>query len=372
MFIDVEENLSRELREVADGLQIPAMPQLPQEPPAADRRWPTLLVAAAIILVLAGAIAVVALNRGGERLQPAPPVPSTTESAPPGDIATSAPTIPYVVGQRLYVDGEQVPGEYWSVSSGDASWLAIHTDYTWAWGRGPKPHDFETEPETPPVLSPSGEYLGEVIVENGNGLLTGFDTGFSGEGLSGVQIDLGNPEDGNPVRVRAMMDDGRVIAQGATTAVLWLPLVDNSVVDLTQTAPGQEIVANTPAGLIVREGEDAQPYLAEISDAGVISRIGAVPLNDDIVVSPGGASLAWVERGSLGGEVTQISTLQAQRVDGSDQATLEAPDGWGFRVASWQWEDDDYLVVGVVDAKGDERMARCGLLQAECVLIADN
>ena len=37
MFVDVEETLNRELREVADGLHIPAMPPLTQ--PASRRHW---------------------------------------------------------------------------------------------------------------------------------------------------------------------------------------------------------------------------------------------------------------------------------------------------------------------------------------------
>jgi hypothetical protein len=118
----------------------------------------------------------------------------------------------------------------------------------------------------------------------------------------------------------------------------------------------------------VIDGAEGEPYLAEISDAGELTRIGEIPAHDDIVVSPGARWLAWTAPGSIGGEVTSISTLEARTVDGTQQATLTAPAGWGFRVAAWVWEDDDFLVSPVV-RDGRERMARCSVQQSRCVLI---
>ena len=81
MSVDIEETLSRELREVADGLSVPALPPLPQEPPRGARHWQPLLVAAAVVLVVAGAVAAVATDRGGQEPDPAPPQPSPTRSS---------------------------------------------------------------------------------------------------------------------------------------------------------------------------------------------------------------------------------------------------------------------------------------------------
>ncbi len=372
MFVDVEETLRSELREVAGGLHVPAVPPLPQEPPRAQRRWQPLLVAAAVVLIVAGALAVVVTARGGREPQPAPPPPSPSRTDSVGRIPRTAPTVPYVLDQRLYVDGEQVPGSWWSVRSGDAGWLALRTDNTWWWGRGPEAHAIEGRLDVPPVLSPNGKYVGEVVTENGAGVLSGFDTDPAGEGLGGVPVDRGDPQDGSTVTVRAVTDDGRVIAQGTNGAVLWLPLVDNSTVDLGETAPGRQVLGSTPAGLIVNDGADdatmGAPYLAEISDAGELTRIGALPTHDDLVVSAGGGWLAWTAPGSTSGEVTSISALRAQSVDGTGRATLTAPDGWGFRVREWAWEDDDHLVSPVVGDGGD-RMARCSVRSARCVLI---
>ena len=180
--------------------------------------------------------------------------------------------------------------------------------------------------EGPPAISPNGKYVAETLVEDGEGLVTGFDTRPAGEGLGGVTVDLGDPTDGSTVTVRAVTDDGRVIVQGTHTSLLWLPLVDNSTVDLTVTAPGQQFLGSSPAGLVVTDGTDGvtdgaegQPYLAEVSDGGELTRLGDIPAHQALVVSPDGAWLAWATPGSLGGEVTSIRSLEAQSVDATQQ-----------------------------------------------------
>jgi hypothetical protein len=263
-----------------------------------------------------------------------------------------------VFEQRLYVDGEQVPGEWRLVRAGDDGWIALRADDTWWWGRGPKASEIT---DVPPVISPNGAFVGVVRVQNGSPMLSGFATSWGGEGMGGIPVD-------KDVTVRAVTDDGRVIAQGPGTSLLWLPFVDYSTVDLTKTAPEQVVFGSTPAGLLVSDGLGGEAYLAEISDAGELSRTGAVPAHDDLVV--GRSWLAWTTPGTTGGEVTSVTTLQAQTVDGGRQVTLNAPDGWGFGVRAWAaWEDDEHLVSLVIAEDGSERLARCGVQQARCVLI---
>ena len=169
MFVDVEEILGRELREVADGLQIPAMP-LSQEPSRARRRWQPLLVAAAVVLIVAGAVALVESTRDDQRLEPAPQPPSPTESTSrPSGSRQPPPKVPYVLDQRLYAEGAQVPGTWWSVQGSDAGWLAQRTDDTWWWGRGSEPHEIPGYHDKPPVISPNGRYVAEIRVENDAG-----------------------------------------------------------------------------------------------------------------------------------------------------------------------------------------------------------
>ncbi len=391
---DVEEILSHELREVAEHVEVPAMPALPAEP-GRRARLP-LLAAAAAVLVVAGGAAVLATR--GDTPTPAP-APAPTTPATPGPTTTSSPTespsaspsvaaveiprtpptVPYVLGRQLYVDGTQLPGSWWSVQGGDSRWLALRADNTWWWGWGPKPQSIPGPHDTPPVVSPAGTFVAETTVENGQGTVTGFDTRAAGEGLGGLPVDLGDRQDGSLVTVRAVTDDGRVVVQGSRTALLWLPLVvdGGGPVDLTSTAPGVQFLASTPAGLVATYGSDSregEPFLAELSDAGKVTRKAPLPAYDSLAVSPGGAWLAWVPPGTLGGEVTTVGSLEVQRVGGGGAATLTPPDGWGFRVEQWSWEDDDHLVAtvaaeGAGEGDGADRLVRCSATAARCVLL---
>jgi hypothetical protein len=380
MSFDDEETLGRELREVADGVQVPAMPVLPVEPSSGLRRWRAPLLVAAAVVVVAGVVAVATSGRDTHQPNPGPsptPTVTVTPSETPADVTipTTAPTAPYVLDQRLYVGGTQVPGTWWSVRAGGSAWIAIRTDNTWWWGRGPQAHEITGLNDAPPVISPNGRYVAETRIENGHGVVSGFDTRLGGEGLGSVPIDLGDQQDGSAVRVRAVTDDGLVIAQGTNTSLLWLPLAGNGTVDLTVTAPDQQFLGNTPAGLVVTDGSqgavdatEGDPYLAEISDAGELQRIGGVPPHDDLLVTPGATWLAWTPPGSTSGDVTSISSLKVESIDGTQRLTLAAPDGWGFMVREYAWEDDDHLVSPVVGDEG-ERMARCSVEAGRCVLI---
>jgi hypothetical protein len=367
MSVDIEEILGRELHDVAHGLHVPPMPALPEEAPRSHRVRHALLVAAVIILVVTVALTIEAIGGGSRELDPAPPVPTPGQSQTRVTIPTTAPTTPYVLDQQLYVDGTQVPGEWWTVYSGPQGWVAWSTAYTWSWGQGAEAHAIEGV-DIAPELSPNGRYVGEVMVQDGQGTLTGFEIGPDGEGLSGVPIDI---EQAEPVNVRAVTDDGMVIAQGGSTSIMWRPLVDGSTVNLSETAPRQQFLGNTPAGLVVTDGLGGTPYLADISASGVLTRKGDLPDLDSFAISPGAAWLAWTPEGSLGGEVTTLSSLQVQTLDGDEQLTLNAPSGWAFRVQDWTWEDDQLLVSPLLRADGSpgERLARCSVEAGRCVLI---
>jgi hypothetical protein len=118
----------------------------------------------------------------------------------------------------------------------------------------------------------------------------------------------------------------------------------------------------------VSDGDETEPYLAEVSDTGGLTTTGDLPPSDSRAVSPGAAWLAWTPPGTLGGEVAEVGSLEAGMLDGSQRMTLTPPDGWGFKAQDWAWEDDDNLVSTVVKGR-TERMARCGVLAGKCVLI---
>jgi hypothetical protein len=167
----VEEILTRELREVADGLSVPALPPLPQQSPRAHRRWLPLLVAAAVVLIAAGAVAgVVAYQDGGETTSPAPPVapsPAETPTETPAEtptvrpLAADAPKVPFLFGESLYVAGNQLSGSWssWTMQHAGDAWVAQRDDDTWWWGTGAEPYAIPGQVIRLAQVSPDGSLL---------------------------------------------------------------------------------------------------------------------------------------------------------------------------------------------------------------------
>ena len=376
MTTELEDMLARELHEVADGVHVPPMPSVVPagEPrPRADRRWQPLLVAAVVALVVG--VMVVVLGRAGEgEPQPAPsPSPTVTDTAVP----VSAPTVPYIVDNRLYVDGTQVPGEWWGLESRQGVWLATQFDGSWWWG-GPGIEGamrIEAQIEQAPTISPNGRYVAFIDVSSGEARLTGFDTQPAGEGFGVAPIDaLPTSEEGVALGVAAVTDEGDVIVQGARTRLMWRAQFGDqqTVVDL----PADQLVLQaTPAGLVVVDESDGptdaastEPYLAAVSGDGRLTQVGTLPTYDELVVSPGGTWLVRAPAGTIGGEVTAVGSLSAQEIGSDDEVVLEAPESWGFAVSAWVWEDDEHLVAAVLpaDEAGDAQLVRCSVSLGEC------
>ncbi|HET7688827.1 MAG TPA: hypothetical protein VFK41_00475 [Nocardioidaceae bacterium] len=377
MYADIEETLGRELHEVADELPIPVMPALPAAEPSRPRRWQPVLIGAAAVVLLAGAVAFVVSDASEGDHSPAPEPTLTETPVPPEPEATlprTPPMVPYVFENKLYVGGALVEGNWCCVygapvdGAGNA-WLGWDEDGWW-WGNGRQVERLTDLVDVPPVISPDARTVAMLRREGGRVVVTGFETRFGGEGLVGFPIDPGNPALGDPVRVRAVTNERQVVVQGQGQSWLWLPDAgEGTVVDLNETAPGQQVHGATPAGLIVSDESESEFYLASISDAGALTRIANLPPHDDLAVTPDGQWAMFVPQGTLGGELAAIPTLSAFNVNGDDViVTLTAPEGWNFRVHTWAWEDNDHLIVAVMSDPG-ERMARCSVRLARCTLI---
>ena len=377
MSSSLEDTLTRELREIATELHVPPMPELPPQRRAAGR-WTPALVAAAAVLVLLGAIGAIDLA-GGDHSGPSPIGPSisrepTGPTEAPQPVSTVAPSVPYVLDGHLFALGHQVPGDWVRVWSGGTTWLAWRADGTWWYSTDTRPHRIEGVGNATPVLSPGGAYVAWV---GDDGMLTGFETRVGGEGLGGLPVDQGDPALGDPVRVRAVTDEGQVIAQGQDVAVLWRPLLQHGPdsVDLTRTAPGVVVLGGSTVGLVVNDsvdgtqidGTQGEPSLAQLREDGSVTRTTALPTYDDLQVSPDGGHALWSPAGTLGGEVSQVGSLQVAPT-GDAGATITPPEGWSFATLAWTWEDQTF-VARVVDGDGRQRMVRCDPEQLACVLV---
>lgn len=382
MTTEIEETLARELSEVADGVRVPPMPSVTpaDEPRRVVRPWQPL-VAAAVVALVVGVVAVVVGQNGGGEPEPAPsPSPSVTDPAVP----LTAPTVPYVVDGRLYVDGARVPGEWWGLESRGGVWLATWFDGSWWWG-GPGiegARRIDAQIDQAPAISPNGRYVAFVDVSSGQAVLTGFDTQPAGEGFGSAPIEgLPRSEDGVATRVAAVTDEGDVIFRGTRIQLMWRAQFGDqrTVIELTETAPDQVILQATSAGLVVVDGADGatdatsiEPYLATLDGAGRLTpraTLPTLPTYDDLVVNPGGTWVVRSPAGTIGGDVTAIGTLRAQEIGSSDEVVLEAPQGWGFEGSTWAWEDDEHVLATLVPdgGGGEARLVRCDVRRADCV-----
>lgn len=372
MHPEIEHTLGHELEQVARDLVVPPMPALPAA--TGRSRWraaaPALVAAAAVVAVLVTTVTLLT-TAGPELGEPAPAQRSTT-ATDDGSVPRGAPAVPVVVSGALYVGGERVPGRWTHVQGSGTHWVGQRGDGSWWWGYDASPQELEGTMYQPPVVSPGGGYVARVVSEDGTAMLVGADTEEGGEGFGGV--DLPGAGLDPAVRAVAVTDDGLVVVAGTGFQRLWRPLVDLETVDLEQTAPGQVVLDDTAAGLLVNTGPDVvdgtqgAPYLARLSADGTLTRLAPVPTHD--VLEASAEWIAYVPAGTVGGEASATTELRLRRVDGTTESVLTPPGGWLFVAPGFAWESDDQLLTLLVSPDGgEEALARCRPDVTSCVLI---
>lgn len=378
MHEDVENTLTRELRQVADGLGVPPLPLLPSGPPQRPRWAPTLAAAAVALIVLVTLVGVLS-NRGGTP-QPAPqPTEVITDEATesvPREVPTGPPTVPYVLERVLHVGDTSFPG--FDVVDGTLQgWVAAKPPFVWSSSVGDAPSELGVALEQPPDVSPNGEYVAYITTE---GEMNGFETAPDGEGM-GLPVPVPvRDDDGVGTRIGAVTDDGWVIASGRGVGVLWRPFDGAEPVDLTQTAPGQLVWQATDAGLVVVDGSgdardpsgdnrvagDGRVYLADMTADGELVPIADLPNFGIADVSR--EWVAWAPADVVSGDVPEYAEIQVRDLDGEREGVLTPPRGWRFVNTAFTFEDDQFLVARVTDGRQD-RMVRCSPALLECVLL---
>jgi hypothetical protein len=372
MYRDVEETLWRELRDVADHVTVPALPELPSAPPPRFA-WQPLLVAAALVVVALATVAALLQLGGAQSPQPAPrPTGVVTDGAieaEPPQLTTDPPSVPYLVDGVLHVSDRTFPGYEYLVGGTNTGWLAGRPDF-WFWGNIGRPEPVSVAIAPPPSISTNGEYIAYITTE---GEMNGFETDPAGEGM-GLPVEVPvRDEDGVGTRT-VVTDDGWVIGTGYGVGVLWRPyVVGADVVDLTETAPDQLVLQSTAAGLVVvdasdgaRDATSGRVYLADLTGDGEISPIADLP--NFGLLDAAGEWVAWVSTEVVGGDVMTYDEIQVRRIEGGDEGVLRPPDGWQFVNARFSFEDNQFLVARVTDGQR-ERMVRCSPALQECVLL---
>ncbi len=375
MYTDLEQALTRELDGVASRLVVPPLPALPDTPPRSSR-WraaqPLLIAAVALVAVMATLGALLLFTSGEDREEPAPAPTPTTAEDDGGPISRAVPDVPYVLGNRLFVGGRLAPGLWFGVQGTADGWIGWRSDGTWWRGNGIRPEPIEGTIDQSVTASPDGGYQAYVVDEGSGPTLTGASTEVGGEGLGGLQVADSDPAPYVP----AVTDGGLVVVRGADYQLLWRPLVDGESVDLAETAPGQVVIGNTAAGLLVvdgrydsADGQQGDPYLATLGEDGTLTRVRSVPAHADLIATQ--QWLAWSTPGTGGGESTTTGELRVERVGGDDAGVLTPPDGFEFAVGSWRWEDDENLIVVLVRGRL-QQLARCRPARERCILVPES
>jgi hypothetical protein len=375
MHQDIEKILTRELRQVADGVEVPPLPDLPSGSPSRFVWQPVLAVAATVLVALVVLVSGPS-DRGGMP-QPAPqPTDVVTDDATddatdplPTEVPTGLPRVPYVLDRVAYVGDDSFPG-FDSVDGTAQGWVGVKPPFVWSWGNGGAPRSMNVALEQPPVVSPNGQYVAYITTE---GEMNGYETVPAGEGM-GLPVPVPvRDDDGVGTRVGAVTEDGWVIASGRGVGVLWRPFDGADPVDLTQTAPDQLVWQATSAGLVVVDGTDGsrdpgsgRVYLADLTAEGELVPIADLPSFGIADVSE--EWVAWVPLEQVGGEVTTFGEIRVRDLDGEREGVLPPPQGWRFVNMAFTFEDDQFLVARVTDGQ-QQRMARCSPALQECVLL---
>lgn len=376
MHEDIERMLRTELRQVADGIELPPVPALPSGRTSRFAWPPALAVAAAVVLIALVVLVGGPSDRGGLP-QPAPqPTPQPTDVVTddaadplPEAVPAGPPRVPYVLDRVAYVGDDSFPG-FDSIDGTAQGWLAVEPPFVWSWGNGGAPDGLDVAVEQPPVVSPNGQFIAYLSSE---GDLNGFQTAPDGEGM-GLPVPVPvRDDDGVGTRIGAVTDDGWVVASGRGVGVLWRPFDGAEPVDLTRTAPGQLVWEATSAGLVVVDGTDGarvpgdgRVYLADVTADGELVPIADLPSFGIADVSE--EWVAWVPLEQVGGEVASFGEILVRDLGGGREGVLPAPQGWRFVNTDFTFEDDQFLVARVTDGQ-QQRMTRCSPALQECVLL---
>ena len=392
MTYDVESEIARELRAVADSVTVPPMPRLPAEasaPVVPLVRRASLWLVAAAVLVVAGVGTTWWLGRdpAGPAPAPSPTVTDQPSPEPTTDthdaVPTGTPSVPVLVGDDLLVDGSVVDGEWVHLVVSREVWVARDRAGEWWWGRGP-----DAQRLSPPgaieqgvVASPSSDLVATVVTVDGTPYVWGVET-VSGDEFGGPVPDaeLPTPPDGPSPWVVAVTDGGQVITRDGGGNSMYVVGSSAPMVALADQTPGWTVVAGTSLGPVVSDAPyavDAQQgdvRLAEITQEGALETTASVRPHAALSTSELGTWMAWIAPGALGGEAAGVSEVSlapvGSGVAGPDDAVLTAPGDLLFTSAG-TWEDDRYVVLNAVDAQeqGREEVVRCDAETAVCVVV---
>jgi hypothetical protein len=369
--MNIEQMLEQELHVVADGLDVPVAPMVDlvrdgERVRNRTRVYVVGLVAAAVALVVTG----LALANGDPRAEG--PGPSTTSPSPNptrvvdenlGLPTGEAPSIPYIVDEKLFVGDERVPGlwEYlpdtqiggntvanWSPEKG---WLLVENGQV---------QNLQVD-RGAPKLSPDGRFLVHFV---GADLVLRDLVADREVGRTRIED---QPDADQEYRIipRGVDNAGRVF-YGNTRVFMW----DGSGQPVPVTLPSGRLpilgdIYDVMSSQIVMSASENGPLsLATVGDDGRITLEQSLPpRTGPNFVSPDGSWVAWqtTSDGKVTGnlEDPEEDAITVQRVASDERFTI--PLNSGSFIRDVRWESDHTVLITM-----SERVVRCDLVERAC------
>jgi hypothetical protein len=349
------------------------------------------------LLVMLVVLAVAGCSADATSSRPAQPVQrATSAGTPTSGVSAAAPTVPYLLKGRVHVGGEVLPGRYAGFVVRGKTWLGWqHWEGRRTWGTGTTKHRL---PAVNAVeISPGGRFIATV---SGGEHCEGVGLNTENKQCIVELLDTSGAE--RPRRlvvartvVLAGVSDHGVVVLTEGAALRWNELMWDAAGDADGVVPIEDSPEMTAwamhdwgpggfgnAGFEFVAPNVSQRWLGELVDGEVRARF---PIPEDVEPGPGGAWVLrdpWVSvnwRHLKGALEPTTTTLRARSLgkhgDLGAPVLLRAPGGWSFARAPQPgdvvfWEDADTFVARVVDSRqSGDRLARCDLPRATCVLV---
>lgn len=363
----MEELVRAELRSVVEQVAVPSLPSL-EEP---RRSWRVVVVAAAaaVVLVIGG---LTFLLRDD-----ADPPERPVEKPKIDHVDRSAPTIPWIDGDRLFVGGRRIPGRWLEVYSAGHTWLARRADRRVFWGRNTQLQELgRAEYDLAyagPYLSRGGRYL---AVGFGTGLLVDTATGRSRT----VPLSTSSPDSSLEAWVAGVTDAGVVLSTRAEGGSAESYAIRAGRAPVRLETQGGHLTRTVASGLLL-EDPRRRAWVVDVVGSRVrrvaqvsSDRVGPAYSDADLAASLSTdrqwlLDLGWVR------DRDEPEMLPVTAVDDGRPAPVSAPQGWVFapQLAPGFWEPEGTLVTFVVRPESREyRAVRCAPASGECVLLEES
>ncbi|WP_183097730.1 hypothetical protein [Nocardioides pelophilus] len=407
--MSIEELVRAELRDVAGSVDVPRMPSLDAEPDSVRHRWPVLVAAAVVGLILVGGAQLVLRDRdtAPEPSRPPEPTPGVTRTPSGGTVPRTAPSGAVVFGGAgtLSVDGKPVPGSWQVVAQQGPVWAAYLTDWgeLW-WGRGADRHRIDG-PTSGLAISPDARSLAWGATDaQGNDTIHLVDTASGQERARLPVEDRGAA--GGPVMltsggtvvfqhcVAPATDSGGWPTCSKARLEVWLP--EMGVTDrlpLPASKPDvlsrMVVPSGTDNGIIAKSRREARPAYLRITRDGAAEVVAALPWR--AVAVSADERFVLVEGECAG----PLCPWEVEPFGGGERREVRPPSGWSFMpstadrrlfsaplftqygeplfVLSHSVEEGSLVTIDVASVRSQEvRPARCDLSDPRCVLVEPN